>query len=102
MANIRAPGKSYTLHHMAGITLKKKEMEKYLAYETEAYQIATAINDAMSMYNVGRDLGFLLAQAGDEEQGLALLYRSLKIGQSAGFPDVVEVEEYIKEIEKGK
>ncbi len=91
-----------TLHNMAQIAFQNKDMEKYFAYETEAYQIVTAINDAMGIYALGQYLGFFLAQAGDKEQGLAMLYRSLKIDQSAGFPDVGDVEEAIKEIENGE
>jgi tetratricopeptide (TPR) repeat protein len=88
-----------TLHNMAIIAYQNEDIEKFLEYETEAYRIATQINDAMGIYRVGKNFGFVLAQVGQKEQGLAMLRRSLEIGRKTGFPDVGVVEEAIKKIE---
>ncbi len=95
-------GEGATLTNLAIIADQNQDPDKYLAYETEAYHIATEINDAMGIYAYGRDLGFTLAQAGEKEKGLSMLYCSLKIGTSAGFPNVGKVEEYIQRIERGE
>jgi tetratricopeptide (TPR) repeat protein len=90
-------GSATTLHNIAIIAYTKDDIEKFLEYETAAYRIATEINDAMLVYSVGRDLGNVLCKLGQEEEGIEMLKRSLAIGKAAGFPDVGEVEEMLKE-----
>jgi tetratricopeptide (TPR) repeat protein len=86
-----------TLHNMALIALEKEDIEKFMEYETTAYKIAMETQDAMGIYNVGRDLGYELAQQGMKEEGITLLKRSIEIGKAAGFPDVGEIEEMLRE-----
>jgi hypothetical protein len=80
---------------MAIIAFTKDDIEKFLEYETAAYNIAIEINHAMLVYSVGSDLGYVLCQSGVKElkdQGIAMLKRSLAIGKAAGFPDEGRVE----------
>jgi hypothetical protein len=85
---------------MAIIAYRKDDIEKFLEYETAAYNIAIEINDAMGIYHVGRDLGKVLCQRGQKEEGIEMLKRSLAIGKAAGFPNVGQVEEMLREVEK--
>jgi tetratricopeptide (TPR) repeat protein len=87
-----------TLHNIAGIAFLKQDIKKFMEYENTAYKIAVETNNAMGIYNVGRDLGYEMAQQGMKKEGIALLKRSIEIGKAAGFPNVGEIEDILKEI----
>ncbi len=92
-------GSMSILHNMAIIAYQQKDIEKYLQYETDAYRIATDINDATGIFHVGRDLGDELVKMGKKKEGLAMLHRSLEIGKKAGMAGVEKIEEMIKRLE---
>ncbi len=91
-------GQSYTLHNMAGIALQNNDMEKFMEYETTAYQLAMETKNAMGIYHVGRDLGYIMTQQGMKKEGIHLLKQSLEIGKAAGFPNVGEIEKMLGEL----
>ncbi len=82
---------------MALIALGKKDIEKFMEYETTAYKIAMETKDAMGLYQVGKLLGRVLYQMGKKKEGTEILKQSLSIGKAAKFPDVGEIEEILKE-----
>ncbi len=90
-----------TLHNMALIALEKGDIEKFKEYEIEAYSIADKISDAEGIYKVGKKFGSFLFREGvndDKVKGLAMLKRSYEIGKQAGYPEVVEIEKFLRKI----
>ncbi len=90
-------GMTPTLHNMAHIALEKEDISKFLEYETEAYQIAIEIGNALGLYSVGKDFGYILCLRGNKEEGLMMLKKSYEIGSQAGFPGVDEIAALLKE-----
>ena len=92
-----------SLYNMSSIAYKTGNVEKIIEYAIPAYEIAIDINDAVIIYNLGRDFGAFLAMSGAKEavaQGVTMLERSLQIGKKAGFPDVGEIEEFLRLLKK--
>ncbi len=89
-----------TLHNMAQIAWEKQDFQAYYKYEMEAYQMAVATGDAMGLYQVGKNLGPVLCQAGQHEQGLAMLQQSYTIARQAGFPDAAHIAALIEQYAK--
>lgn len=85
-------GQIPTLHNMAMIELEKKNIENMFALEMQAYHLALEINDAMGLFQVGQVLGQLLADRGQEKEGMVILRRAYEIGQAAGLPGTEEIK----------
>jgi tetratricopeptide (TPR) repeat protein len=91
-------GLCYTLHNIATIYLNQKEdVEKYLEYESLAYQTAQEIGDANAVFQVGWYLGGTLCRLGASEHGLPILETVYQISLQSGYPDVEEVGALIQE-----
>ncbi|MCK5056403.1 MAG: tetratricopeptide repeat protein, partial [Candidatus Aminicenantes bacterium] len=96
-------GTCYTLHNMAAIAHAKDDMKTFMEYEGEALRLALEINDAMGVYTIGKNFGAFLTQSGAKEaveMGVTMLERSLQIGKKAGFPDVGQIEEILRQVKK--
>ena len=91
-------GMCYTWHNIASIAYENNDLETYFKNETPAYQTALEIRDAYLIFGIGRDFGYLLAQIGHREEGIAILQRSLSIGQQAGMAGVEQVAALLKKL----
>ncbi len=86
-----------TWHNMAMIEYAKENFPEMLALETRAYQLATETQDAMGLFTVGRMFGQVLVEAGQKQEGVAILRRAFEIGQSAGLPGTEEIKEILRQ-----
>jgi hypothetical protein len=53
-------------------------------------------NSAEGLFNISRDLGHILCQAGRKEDGLPLLKQAIQVGNMMGHPDISEVEKLLQ------
>lgn len=91
-------GLSATLHNIATIYLNYKDnLEKYLELETLAYQTAHEIMDTNAIYQIGWYLGGVLCQLGAIAEGLPILQIAYQAGLQAGYPNIEELSDLIKE-----
>jgi len=90
-------GEGRSLHNIAHIHLQNQEIEAAVANFIEAFKLARETNAADLLFAVSRDLGTLLCQMGQKEQGLPLLQQSLVMGQQMGHPDAAQVEALLRE-----
>jgi tetratricopeptide (TPR) repeat protein len=86
-----------TLHNMAHICLQNQQLKAALQAFGEALQLSHETKNAEGLFNVSRDLGTLLCQAGQKEQGPTLLRQALEVGQQMGHPNVAQVEELLRQ-----
>ena len=86
-----------TLHNMAGIAFQDKKIEQFFKYEMKAYKIAMEIKDATALFHIGRDLGAILCQAGQKEEGLPMLQRSYEIGRQSGMQGTEQIAQLIQQ-----
>ena len=86
------------LHSMAVIHLQNEEIEAAAERLREAFRLATEMQHAAGMYNVGRDLGHLLCKIGQKDEGLRLLRQSIDVGKRIGASHVQAVEELLEEL----
>ena len=90
-------GMCATLHNMAGIAFQDKKIEQFFKYEMKAYKIAMEIKDATALFHIGRDLGAILCQAGQKEEGLPMLQRSYEIGRQSGMQGTEQIAQLIQQ-----
>ena len=88
------------LHSLAMISMEKEDYQKYWEHETSAYSLAQETEDAVLIYQIGRILGVSLCTTGNTEKGIPVLQRCITIGEAAGFLDVREVDEVLKEYQE--
>ena len=88
-----------TLHNMASIARENGDIELYLEYEREAYQIAIEIQDATAIYHVGADLGEHLCRSKQINEGLPMLRNSHTVAVKGGLPDAEKIKQLIAEFE---
>ena len=86
---------SYTLHNLAVIAFQNKDFGLFLKYEMQAWQLVNEMDDAMGIFNIGRDLGGVLCQSGQKAQGLSMLHRSYDIARRSGLPGAKHVKAMI-------
>ena len=86
-----------TLHNMAHIHLQNRQIEPALEKFVQALKLAQETQNAEGLFNVSRDLGNVLCQLGEKEQGLPLLQQALQVGRSMGHPGAGEVEALVRE-----
>ena len=91
-----------TLHNMAIIAYENEDYEKYFEYESQAYQMAFEINDAMGLFHVGQSYGQILYAMGRKEEGIQIIKISYAIGQQAGFPNLEQLAALIDQLEESK
>jgi len=95
--------KAATLWDIAQVALKQQSYQKAFDYLSESYRLNLKIGRLDGICFVGMDLGMLLCQAGQREQGLEILTRSrdgfIKLGQQAM---ASRVEEMIDSCKNGK
>ena len=84
---------------MAHIYLIKRDLKKAIESFDQAYRLALETNEAMGLFNVGRDFGALLVQLGKKEIGIKMLRRSYRIAKEAGLPDADLLAELIRKAE---
>ncbi|MFP4584611.1 MAG: hypothetical protein ACLFN9_14675, partial [Desulfococcaceae bacterium] len=89
---------AYSLHNMAHIALQAKDVQKAADYWSEAWPIAMEIRDANGIFNLGRDFGNLLAQAGQKDAAKQVLTLAVQAGRAAGFPGVDRVEAMLESL----
>ena len=70
----------------------------YTAGPTVALSMAMETNNAMGIFHVGWALGGMLAGAGERDEARKLLTRAVEVGKQAGFPQVQEVEELLRQL----
>jgi tetratricopeptide (TPR) repeat protein len=90
-------GEGATLHNIAHILWQNKSWQQAVKNFMQALQIAREINYAELLFAASRDLGSLLSQVGQKEDGLPLLQQALAVGQQMGHPGVGRVEELLRE-----
>ncbi len=88
-----------TLHNMAHIYLQNQQLQASLQAFGDAFQLSHETNNAEGLFNVSRDLGSLLCQLDQKEQGLPLLQQALEIGQQLGHPQTSQVEALLRQFQ---
>ena len=82
---------------MAQIALQNQRTQDALTYWAEAWQLAQQTQNAQGLYNVGRSLGSLLADAGDQEHAIPILTTAIAVGRASGF-QADELENTLKKL----
>ncbi len=82
---------------MAHIYLQNQQLQASLQAFGEALQLCHETNNAEGMFNVSLNLGSLLCQLGQKEQGLPLLEQALAMGQQLGHPQTSQVEALLRQ-----
>ncbi len=89
-----------TLHNMAHLALQAQDLNKAFGLWSEALTLAMETNNALGIFHVASTLGSLLVQVqGQEEQAVGLLRLAVQVGKQAGFPEVQQVEERLRQME---
>jgi len=88
-----------TIHNIAQIYLKHKNIDKFLEYELSAYQIANENQDATAIYQIGKNIGEFLCYTGRIEEGLPMLKQSYAIARRANFPKLNQLAALIQKYE---
>ncbi len=89
-------GEGTTSHNIAHIHWQNQSLQAAVENFLHALQIAREINYAELIFAASRDLGSLLCQAGQKQQGLPLLQQALAVGRQIGHPGLPQVEELLR------
>jgi tetratricopeptide (TPR) repeat protein len=91
-------GEGTTLNNMGHIAMQSGDLERAVSLWSEALALALEIQDARLLFHVASTLGQVLAQAGVQAEARNLLQMAVQVGKQAGFPQVQQVEQILRQL----
>ncbi|HEX9022368.1 MAG TPA: hypothetical protein VF799_00860, partial [Geobacteraceae bacterium] len=85
-----------SLFNQALLELDKHNIENGIKLLSEAWQIAVELNEAISLFYIGKLLGEIRLQVGCRDEGLQMLHIAYEAGKSVGLPGIGELKKLLE------